>query len=146
MFARIHHTRKKNKDVFKNISRVNVYLQHRATEGDDVSIYLLIYVHMTLPWLGRTWSISTQRVGVYSNQMHQVLHRFSPGSPTNGQINEARDTSPDDKHIYEIFMPIVFNMTRHLPSMIFKIYNTTVVSGSIMLLNIHLVMVTASQF
>ena len=72
--------RKKNKDVLKNISRVNAYLQHRATEGDDVSTFD-ICPHDPAMFRKDLVHFNAKGCRVYANQMHDKLSNFTRFSP-----------------------------------------------------------------
>ena len=68
--------RKNNKGMLDNISRVNVYLQHRASEGDDVSI---MDVCPQDPALYGTDLVhfNTKGCRVYAKLMHSELSHFT---------------------------------------------------------------------
>ena len=68
--------RKNNKGMLDNISRVNAYLQHRASEGDDVSI---MDVCPQDPALYRNDLVhfNTKGCRVYAKLMHSKLSHFT---------------------------------------------------------------------
>ena len=72
--------RKKNKDTLKNISRVNAYLQHRATEGDDVWT-VDICPHDPAMFKKDLVHYNTKGCKVYAKQMHYKLVNFTRFSP-----------------------------------------------------------------